>query len=88
MMITLKDLNVVRVVSSEEAAQALEKKGYTRVTSQAQGKAVSDMTVAELKAHAKKTGIDLGSVTARPDILAVIEAAEKGGGGNGDAGNT
>lgn len=39
-------------------------------------KALDDMTVAELKAHAEAAGIDLGGATTKADIRAAIENAE------------
>lgn len=38
-------------------------------------KALSDMTLTELKAYAKEHEIDLGTATKKADILAVLEAA-------------
>ena len=37
------------------------------------GKALEDMTVAELKAYAAENNIDLGGATKKEDILAVIQ---------------
>lgn len=39
-------------------------------------KALADMTLAELKAYAKRQEIDLGEATKKADILAILEAAE------------
>jgi hypothetical protein len=36
-----------------------------------------DMTIAELKEHADKKGVDLGSATKKDDIIAAIKAAEE-----------
>lgn len=46
-MITLKRLNVVRQVSSEEKAKKLEPLGFTRISAAGKGKAASNGKKAE-----------------------------------------
>ena len=72
-MITLKRLNEVRQVASEERAAKLEKKGFTRIGGAAEklGDALLDRLKAESKGGTKKGGKPKeepdGSGTGEPD---------------------
>ena len=46
------------------------------VSDLASGVGLTEMTVVELRALAKREGIDLGDVTKKDDIIAAIEATE------------
>lgn len=88
-MITLKNLNVVKVADSEEKALIWESKGFKRVvpaddTNDDPNLPIEDMTVPQLKAYAKLHDIDITGKTAKPEILAAIQAAEGGGNDGND----
>lgn len=57
-MITLKRLNVVRQVSSEEKAKKLESLGFTRVSAAGKGKAASKGKRAEKDKEVQNGGSD------------------------------
>lgn len=87
-MIKLKKLNVVKLVEEEIEAQALERKGFKRVSEVEPAekekeldlnKPVDDMTVSELKAYAKLKEIDLEGKARKDEILAAIKAETEGG---------
>ncbi|WP_025678409.1 SAP domain-containing protein [Paenibacillus massiliensis] len=47
-------------------------------------KPIEDMTVPQLKAYAKLHDIDITGKTAKPEILAAIQAVTEGGGNDGN----
>jgi len=75
----------------------IDQAGYTRIAAhldvvaedEPEDKPLEKQSVAELKAYAELKGIDLGEATKKPEILAVILAAQKqqDGAPNGGAGN-
>ncbi|MDQ0091663.1 hypothetical protein J2T12_005103 [Paenibacillus anaericanus] len=78
-MITLQRLNVVRIVETEGEAEQLISRGFEHIEeSEEAEKLIGDMTSPELKAYAKKKGIDLGDATKKEDILIKIQEAEGG----------
>ncbi|MNI47654.1 hypothetical protein D3C73_1021850 [compost metagenome] len=75
-------------MAEEDEAQALERKGFTRVVEVEPAdpgndldldKPVDDMTLPELKAYAKLKDIDLDGATRKDDILAAIKAKVESG---------
>lgn len=70
--VRLQAANGTIVRLSEEEAARLGR-GYSAVTGD-----LSKLKVAELKAYAEKHNIDLGDVTKKDEILAVIAESEKG----------
>lgn len=73
-MYELKNLNVHRVVESQEEVAKLEAQGFKLVTD----KAVPDfsgMKLDELRAYAAGESIDLADATKKDDIIAKLKAA-------------
>lgn len=97
--ITLKRLNVVKVVDSETKASALESRGFKRVTDKPVetdpgtglnlDKPLEDMKLDELKAYAKLKEIELNGLTKKDEILDAIvkEQQIRNGDIGGGAGN-
>ncbi|AVV56409.1 hypothetical protein C7121_09850 [Paenibacillus glucanolyticus] len=97
--ITLKRLNVVKVVDSETKATVLESKGFKRVTDTPVetdpgtglnlDKPLEDMKLDELKAYAKLKEIELNGLTKKDEILDAIvkEQQLRDGDSGGGAGN-
>ncbi|MDN4069258.1 hypothetical protein QYF50_15505 [Paenibacillus vini] len=86
-MITLKKLNVVKIVETEHAANFWEDKGFKRVEGEDvqpatetfdPDKPLDEMTLPELKGYAKLKSIDLNGATRKDDILLEIQKAESG----------
>jgi len=83
-MITLKRLNVVKIVDSEHKAQAWERKGFKRVVEpevvelQVEPKPLDKMTVPELEAYAVEKGIDLSECKNKEEKLERIMSVEGG----------
>lgn len=68
---------VVKTIETEDAtvAEKFKTQGHTVETVEV---ALEKMNVAQLKKYAKDNDIDLGDATKKEEILAVIEAAQKG----------
>lgn len=80
-MILIKD-NVERVVDSKEKAEALKKKGYVvlgpfdsdnfKAAEAKAEKAIESMTVKELRALAKKSGIAGASALTKAELIELL----------------
>lgn len=73
-MFELKNLNVHRIVASEDERDQLIANGFTFV-----GEVTPDftaMTVAELKAYAEGKNVDLTGLTKKEDIIAKLKAGK------------
>jgi len=78
--IKLKRLNVVKVVDSEDKAEALKSKGFEVVkdAEEKTEKPLSKMTEAELDAYAAEKGIDLTDLKNKTEKLKKIKEVEGG----------
>ena len=74
-MFELKNLNVHRIVESQEEADKLKGQGFKEVSADVQPDFPA-MKVDELKAYAEGKGIDLGDATKKDDIIAKLKGGQ------------